>query len=106
MGYKLNKEDAFDNYAFFGGMPLIISRPDDTAKMNYLKSLFSEVYFKDIPQEVIDAYAESGEPLDKAGGYAVQGSFGVNIERIEGHVDNVIGFPLEVIKGKLKTVVL
>ncbi len=66
----------------------------------------SEVYFKDIPQEVIDAYAESGEPLDKAGGYAVQGSFGVNIERIEGHVDNVIGFPLEVIKGKLKTVVL
>lgn len=43
-----DKEEAFDNYAFFGGMPLILSRPDETAKMNYLKSLFSEVYIKDI----------------------------------------------------------
>lgn len=43
-----DKHEAFDNYAFFGGMPLILSRPNDTAKMNYLKSLFSEVYLKDI----------------------------------------------------------
>lgn len=43
-----DKAEAFDNYAFFGGMPLILSRPDDTAKMNYLKTLFSEVYLKDI----------------------------------------------------------
>ncbi len=43
-----DKYDAFDNYAFYGGMPLIISRPNETAKMNYLQSLFSEVYLKDI----------------------------------------------------------
>lgn len=43
-----DKYEAFDNYAFFGGMPLILSRPNDTAKMNYLQSLFSEVYLKDI----------------------------------------------------------
>ena len=43
-----DKQDAFDNYAFYGGMPLILSRPNDTAKMAYLKSLFSEVYLKDI----------------------------------------------------------
>lgn len=43
-----DKNEAFDAYAFFGGMPLIISRPNDTAKMNYLTSLFSEVYIKDI----------------------------------------------------------
>ena len=43
-----DKGEAFDDYAFYGGMPLILSRPDDTAKMNYLKSLFSEVYLKDI----------------------------------------------------------
>lgn len=43
-----DKSEAFENYAFYGGMPLILSRPDDTAKMNYLKSLFSEVYLKDI----------------------------------------------------------
>lgn len=39
---------AFDDYAFYGGLPLVLSRPNDTAKMNYLKSLFTEVYFKDI----------------------------------------------------------
>lgn len=43
-----DKYDAFDNYAFFGGMPLVLSRPNDAAKMAYLKSLFSEVYLKDI----------------------------------------------------------
>lgn len=43
-----DKTEAFENYAFFGGMPLILSRPSDTAKMVYLQSLFSEVYLKDI----------------------------------------------------------
>ena len=43
-----DKNEAFNAYAFFGGMPLILSRPSDTAKMNYLKSLFAEVYLKDI----------------------------------------------------------
>ena len=43
-----DKNEAFDDYAFYGGMPLILSRPNELAKMNYLKSLFSEVYIKDI----------------------------------------------------------
>ncbi|MBQ6550697.1 MAG: ATP-binding protein [Lachnospiraceae bacterium] len=43
-----DRTDAFDNYAFYGGMPLVLSRPDDAAKMDYLKALFSEVYLKDI----------------------------------------------------------
>ena len=43
-----DKYEAFDDYAFYGGMPLILSRPTDTAKMQYLQSLFSEVYLKDI----------------------------------------------------------
>ena len=43
-----DKEDAFEDYAFYGGMPLVLSRPNDTAKANYLSSQFSEVYIKDI----------------------------------------------------------
>ena len=43
-----DKNEAFDDYAFYGGMPLILSRPNELAKMQYLKSLFSEVYIKDI----------------------------------------------------------
>ena len=43
-----DKNEAFDDYAFYGGMPLILSRPNDAAKMTYLKSLFTEVYVRDI----------------------------------------------------------
>jgi len=43
-----DKMDAFENYAFYGGMPLVLSRPDDAGKMKYLSSLFREVYLKDI----------------------------------------------------------
>ena len=43
-----DKNEAFDDYAFYGGMPLVLSRPSDAAKMTYLKSLFTEVYIKDI----------------------------------------------------------
>lgn len=43
-----DRRTAFDEYAFYGGLPLILSKPDDTSKMNYLISLFKEVYLKDI----------------------------------------------------------
>lgn len=43
-----DKEDAFEEYAFYGGMPLILSRPTEAAKMSYLRALVSEVYLKDI----------------------------------------------------------
>ena len=41
-----SKEDAFDNYVFYGGMPLILSRPTDAAKMSYLHTLFSDKSYK------------------------------------------------------------
>lgn len=43
-----DKAEALETYAFFGGMPLVLSRPSDEAKMTYLQSLFSEVYLRDI----------------------------------------------------------
>lgn len=43
-----DKAEAFEEYAFYGGMPLVLSRPDDNEKMKYLSSLFDEVYLKDI----------------------------------------------------------
>ena len=45
-----DKKDAFDQYAFFGGMPLILNQKDDGAKMAYLNSLFDELYLKDIAE--------------------------------------------------------
>lgn len=46
--YDGDKPEAFDEYAFYGGLPFVISKKDDASKMEYLTSLFSEVYIKDI----------------------------------------------------------
>jgi septum formation protein len=56
--------------------------------------------------DYIRAYIASGEPMDKAGAYAIQGSFGENVLGIEGPRDNVIGFPLQMIKDVLKAISL
>ena len=43
-----DKSDAYEEYALYGGMPLVLFRKTDAEKMRYLQSLFTEVYFKDI----------------------------------------------------------
>jgi len=43
-----DKSDAYEEYALYGGMPLVLFQKSDVDKMNYLRSLFTEVYFKDI----------------------------------------------------------
>ena len=55
----------------------------------------SEVRMRRVGAEEARAYAASGEPLDKAGGYAVQGEGGRFVEAIVGLRSNVIGLPLE-----------
>ena len=45
-----DKIDAYEEYALYGGMPLVLSRKTDNDKMAYLQSLFTEVYFKDITE--------------------------------------------------------
>lgn len=39
---------AYEDYALYGGMPLVLSKMTDVEKVDYLKNLFNEVYFKDI----------------------------------------------------------
>jgi septum formation protein len=52
------------------------------------------ITFTRLDQSEIDAYVQSGEPFDKAGGYAIQGQAGRFIPRIEGCYFNVVGLPL------------
>jgi septum formation protein len=58
-------------------------------------SALSRVVFKKLSDRMIEEYLASIDPLDKAGGYAAQGTGGAIIARIIGSRSNVIGLPLE-----------
>ena len=62
----------------------------------------TDVYFSDYSDEELRAYVQTPEPYDKAGGYAIQESFGKYIDHIEGDMDNVIGFPMYRVEDLLR----
>mgnify|MGYP004465137241 FL=1 len=53
----------------------------------------STVYFTDYSDEELQAYVNTREPYDKAGGYAIQGTFEKYVDHIEGDRDNIVGLP-------------
>jgi septum formation protein len=59
-----------------------------------MKLSVSLVTFSPVSDDRIRAYVDSGEPFDKAGGYAIQGRAGAFAERIEGSYSGVMGLPL------------
>jgi nucleoside triphosphate pyrophosphatase len=54
----------------------------------------TQVIFRNLSSDKIKEYIETGESLDKAGGYGAQGMGSLLIERVEGCFYNVVGFPL------------
>ena len=66
------------------------------------KEVESKVYFRKLTDEEIDAYVRTGEPLDKAGAYAIQEAGSVLIERTEGDYTNIVGLPLPALIEELK----
>jgi len=54
----------------------------------------SLVWFREISHDEIRAYVASGEPLDKAGAYAIQGRAAVFVKRLDGSFSGVMGLPL------------
>ena len=62
-----DKSDAYEEYALYGGMPLVLSKKNDAEKISYLQNLFSEVYFKDITErydiELPDVLSELTDDL-------------------------------------------
>ena len=54
----------------------------------------THVVFHHLSQELIEAYVDSGDPFDKAGGYGIQTAGTLLVKRIEGDYNNVVGLPL------------
>jgi septum formation protein len=60
-----------------------------------LEAVRTQVWMRRIEPEEMDAYIRTGEPFDKAGGYAIQGHGGRFVRKIEGSYSNVVGLPME-----------
>ena len=69
-------------------------RRDDRCLTATVSSL---VAFVALTDETIEWYLTTGEPLDKAGAYAIQGAGAVLVQSVEGSVSNIIGLPLHTV---------
>ena len=65
------------------------------------RAVETKVTFRTLSDEEIDSYVATGEPLGKAGGYAIQGAAARFVEKIEGDMDNVVGLPLAALLEEL-----
>ena len=71
-------------------------RPPDGDALHAVES--TRVLFAELTPEQIDWYAETGEPDDKAGAYAVQGLGALFVSEIDGNYSNVVGLPLPTVR--------
>jgi septum formation protein len=67
------------------------------------RSLTTQVEFRSLEQREIQEYVAGGEPMDKAGAYAIQGGAARWVTRLEGDYSNVVGLPLALVTEMLRT---
>lgn len=74
----------------------VLIKNKDTKKLDKVLTFseVSQVWVQPMEDSQIEAYIDTGEPFDKAGGYGIQGRFAVHIEKIEGDYLNIVGFPI------------
>ncbi len=68
------------------------------------RAVSTEVRFAELPAAVIRAYVNTGDPLDKAGGYGIQSLGGFMVAAIAGSYSNVVGLPLAEVLAALSKV--
>lgn len=93
---------AGDTHSVFTGVTLLIEQAGKREK----KTFFAETKVTMYPMsaEEIKAYVATGEPMDKAGAYGIQGKCAAYIERIEGDYNNVVGLPVSLVYQTLKMI--
>lgn len=99
LGKPQDKDDAFrmlkmlsgDNHSVFTGVTIIYASEEGMKHITFHDE--TKVYMYEITDDEIWSMIDSGEPMDKAGAYAIQGLAGKYIYRIEGDYDNVVGLP-------------
>lgn len=86
------------------GLALVWKRADTTTVRCASRS--TDVTFRELEAEEIEAYVASGSPLDKAGAYGIQDDFGaVFVSHVSGCYYTIVGLPLELLYTELRTLV-
>ena len=100
LGKPKDKQDAVKMLKSLSGRPhkvltgvcIKICEEDIETEISFVCS--STVYFSELDDEQIASYVASGEPMDKAGAYAIQGLGGRFIKKISGSFHNIVGLPI------------
>ncbi len=87
-------------HSVFTGVTMIVRGDGKEQIISFYEE--TRVFMYPMTKEQIQAYTETGEPLDKAGAYGIQGKCAVYIEKIVGDYYNVVGLPVAAIYQKLE----
>jgi len=106
LGKPLDREDAFSMLKMLSGKKhqvysgiALVNRSSGQMMSDYV---MTEVKFDQMSEDEIRDYIATGEPMDKAGAYGIQGHGGVFVEEIHGCYYNVVGLPLNKLKNMIK----
>ncbi len=83
---------------------LTVRRIEPQAQQTITELTRTIVTMRDYSDAEIDAYIATGDPFDKAGGYAIQHDGFHPVERIDGSYSNVVGLPVEMLKEMLRRI--
>jgi septum formation protein len=67
-----------------------------------VRTCTTQVHFRELTEDEMQRYVAGGEPMDKAGAYAIQGGASRWADRIEGEYSNVVGLPLSLVTDMLR----
>lgn len=81
-------------HSVYSGVALLQADAEGAILRQSIRAEETRVTFGDLPNDAIAAYVATGEPMDKAGAYGIQGGAMAFVTRIEGDLSNVIGLPL------------
>ncbi len=82
------------------GVNIIIMKQGGSEE-SFSFAVCTKVVVNPLTEDQIQDYIATGEPMDKAGAYAIQGKFGIFIKEIEGDYYNIVGFPIAEIYASL-----
>ena len=106
LGKPKSKEDAFRMLKSFSGkwqeVYSGVSVIDCTSGKEVIDCEITRVKFRDLEDDEIEKYIATGEPMDKAGAYGIQGLASIFIEKVDGCYFNIMGFPIHNIYKNLK----